>query len=37
VGRERRGLGFEIGVVVLRMRGFRFLRKAMAVDRRALQ
>jgi len=34
---ERRGLGFEIGVVLLRMRGFRVLRKAMAVDRGALQ
>ena len=37
VWRERSGLGFEIGVVLLRMRGFRVLRKAMAVDRGALQ
>jgi hypothetical protein len=37
VWRERRGLGFEIGVVLLRMRGFRVLRNAMAVDRGALQ
>ena len=35
--RERSGLGFEIGVARLRMRGFRVLRKAMAVDRGALQ
>jgi hypothetical protein len=37
VWRERSGLGFEIGVARLRMRGFRVLRKAMAVDRGALQ
>ena len=37
VWRERSGLGFEIGVACLRMRGFRVLRKAMAVDRGALQ
>lgn len=34
---ERRGLGFGIGVGLLRRRGFRVLRKAMAVDCGALE
>lgn len=37
VWRERRGLESEIRVVLLRMIGFRVLRKAMAVDRGALR
>lgn len=34
---ERRGLGFGIGVGLLRRRGFRVLREAMAVDCGALE
>jgi hypothetical protein len=37
VWRERSSLGIAIGVACLRIRGFRVLRKAMAVERGALQ